>query len=178
MTSPLRLAALAATLAAFTAGCATYTGQTSDPDDPNRTRQGALIGAAIGAINGALTAYGGLQSFIVTLAALTAVRGVALLITQGYSTPIESNFLLPLGSGKLLGIYTPTWMAVAIIIISDGKLWLMGFQCPDGHSCCREESKTLGLPISGGSFNALTGIHAVTRYRLDPSGPIPRVSMP
>lgn len=76
------------------------------------------IGAAIGAINGALTAYGGLQSFIVTLAALTAVRGVALLITQGYSTPIESNFLLPLGSGKLLGIYTPTWMAVAIIIIS------------------------------------------------------------
>ena len=55
MTSPLRLAALAATLAAFTAGCATYTGQTSDPDDPNRTRQGALIGAAIGAAAGLLS---------------------------------------------------------------------------------------------------------------------------
>jgi len=77
-----------------------------------------LIGAAIGAINGALTAYGRLQSFIVTLAALTAVRGVALLITQGYSTPIESSFLLPLGNGKLLGLYTPTWMAIAIVAIA------------------------------------------------------------
>ncbi|HSD17217.1 MAG TPA: OmpA family protein [Thermomonas sp.] len=51
----LKLAALAATLAAFTAGCATYTGQTDDPNDPNRTRNGALIGAAIGAAAGLLS---------------------------------------------------------------------------------------------------------------------------
>jgi len=36
-------------------GCATYTGQTSDPDDPNRTRTGALIGAGIGAVAGLLS---------------------------------------------------------------------------------------------------------------------------
>ena len=76
------------------------------------------IGAGIGAINGALTAYGRLQSFIVTLAALTAVRGVALLITQGYSTPIDSTFLLPLGQGKLLGLYTPTWIAIATVAVA------------------------------------------------------------
>jgi simple sugar transport system permease protein len=76
------------------------------------------IGAAIGAINGALTAYGRLQSFIVTLAALTAVRGIALLITQGYSTPIDSTFLLPLGQGKLLGLYTPTWIAIVTVAIA------------------------------------------------------------
>lgn len=76
------------------------------------------IGAAIGVINGALTAYGKLQSFIVTLAALTAVRGIALLITQGYSTPIDSTFLLPLGNGKFLGLYTPTWMAIGAIAIA------------------------------------------------------------
>lgn len=75
-----------------------------------------LIGAGIGAINGALTAYGKLQSFIVTLAALTAVRGVALLITDGYSTPISSTFLLPLGNGKLLGLYTPTWIAIISVL--------------------------------------------------------------
>jgi simple sugar transport system permease protein len=75
-----------------------------------------LIGAGIGAINGALTAYGKLQSFIVTLAALTAVRGVALLITDGYSTPISSEFLLPLGNGKLLGLYTPTWIAIISVL--------------------------------------------------------------
>ncbi|QIL20676.1 OmpA family protein [Thermomonas sp. HDW16] len=55
MNSSLKLAALAATLAAFTAGCATYTGQTNDPNDPNRTKRGALIGAAIGAAAGLLS---------------------------------------------------------------------------------------------------------------------------
>lgn len=36
-------------------GCATYTGQTTDPNDPNRTRTGALIGAGVGAVAGAAT---------------------------------------------------------------------------------------------------------------------------
>ena len=45
--------ALAATLTF--AGCATYTGQTNDPNDPNRTRTGALIGAGIGAVAGLLS---------------------------------------------------------------------------------------------------------------------------
>ncbi len=35
--------------------CATYTGQTNAPDDPNRTGRGALIGAAIGAAAGLLS---------------------------------------------------------------------------------------------------------------------------
>lgn len=46
-------AALAGTL--LLAGCQSYTGQTSDPNDPNRTRQGALIGAGIGAVAGLLS---------------------------------------------------------------------------------------------------------------------------
>ncbi|MDP1707906.1 MAG: OmpA family protein [Gammaproteobacteria bacterium] len=37
------------------AGCATYTGQTTAPDDPNRTRTGALIGAGLGAVAGLLS---------------------------------------------------------------------------------------------------------------------------
>ena len=45
--------ALAATLTF--AGCATYTGQTTDPADPNRTQRGALIGAGIGAVAGLLS---------------------------------------------------------------------------------------------------------------------------
>ncbi|QCO67751.1 OmpA family protein [Luteimonas yindakuii] len=36
-------------------GCATYTGQSSDPNDPNRTRNNALIGAGIGAVAGLLS---------------------------------------------------------------------------------------------------------------------------
>ena len=47
-------AALATTLLA---SCATYTGQTNDPNDPNRTRTGALIGAGIGAVAGLLSGH-------------------------------------------------------------------------------------------------------------------------
>ena len=72
------------------------------------------IGAGIGFINGYLSAYSRLQSFIVTLAALTAVRGVALLITQGYSTPITVDWILAIGQGQFLGIYTSTWIALAV----------------------------------------------------------------
>ena len=55
MNQTLKLAALGATLAVFTAGCATYTGQTNDPNDPNRTQRGALSGAGIGAVAGLLS---------------------------------------------------------------------------------------------------------------------------
>lgn len=55
MNNPLKLGALAIALAAFSAGCATYTGQTNDPNDPNRTQRGALIGAAVGAAAGLLS---------------------------------------------------------------------------------------------------------------------------
>ena len=47
------VAALVATVTL--GGCATYTGQTNDPNDPNRTRNNALIGAGIGAVAGLLS---------------------------------------------------------------------------------------------------------------------------
>lgn len=72
------------------------------------------IGALVGLANGWLTAYARLQSFIVTLAALTAIRGVALLNTQGYSTPIEVDWILAIGQGQFLGIFTSTWIAVVV----------------------------------------------------------------
>jgi simple sugar transport system permease protein len=75
------------------------------------------IGAAIGLINGYLSAYSRLQSFIVTLAALTAVRGVALLITGGYSTPVDVDWILAIGQGQFLGIYTSTWIAIAVAAV-------------------------------------------------------------
>jgi outer membrane protein OmpA-like peptidoglycan-associated protein len=51
-TKPLTAALVAAVMLT---SCASYTGQTSDPDDPNRTQRGALIGAAIGAVAGILS---------------------------------------------------------------------------------------------------------------------------
>jgi outer membrane protein OmpA-like peptidoglycan-associated protein len=53
----LALTGLTAALAGALAlgGCASYTGQTSDPNDPNRTGRGAAIGAVAGAVLGAAT---------------------------------------------------------------------------------------------------------------------------
>ena len=53
----LAISGLCAALASavLLSSCATYTGQTNDPNDPNRTRTGALIGAGIGAVAGLLT---------------------------------------------------------------------------------------------------------------------------
>jgi len=50
-------AAIVTTLASslLLSSCATYTGQTRAPDDPNRTRNGALIGAGIGVVAGLLS---------------------------------------------------------------------------------------------------------------------------
>lgn len=42
-----------------------------------------LVGLAIGAINGALVTYGGIQAFVATLATMTAVGGAALYYTKG-----------------------------------------------------------------------------------------------
>ena len=47
--------ALAIASALLLSSCATYTGQTTAPDDPNRTQRGALIGAAVGAVAGLLS---------------------------------------------------------------------------------------------------------------------------
>jgi simple sugar transport system permease protein len=131
------------------------------------------IGALIGIANGFLTAYGRLQSFIVTLAALTAVRGVALLITQGYSTPIDSIFLLPLGQGKFLGLYTPTWMAIASVAGS----WYLFTQTRFGRYVVAVGSNAESLRRSGvdirkiqlwaltmtGLFAAVAGVATATR---------------
>jgi outer membrane protein OmpA-like peptidoglycan-associated protein len=54
-TTPALCAALAGTM--LLSSCATYTGQTSDPNDPNHTRTGALIGAGIGAVAGLLSGH-------------------------------------------------------------------------------------------------------------------------
>jgi simple sugar transport system permease protein len=131
------------------------------------------IGVALGALNGTLTAYGRMQPFIVTLAALTAVRGLALLITQGYSTPITSTVLLPLGQGRLAGIYTPTWIALGLVAV----MWYVFNRTRFGRYVVAVGSNAESLRRSGvdirriqlaaltltGLFAAIAGIMVATR---------------
>jgi simple sugar transport system permease protein len=80
---------------------------------------GLALGAIIGAINGYFIAFAGMPPFIVTLGTLSVVRGIALLITQGFSVPIENDgWFVELGRGRLLGIPTPALVAIAVLLAS------------------------------------------------------------
>lgn len=80
-----------------------------------------LLGAAIGLGQGWFVAYQGIPAFIVTLAGLSILRGVALYMTKGYSIPITDvpGFFL-LGRGTLLGIPVPA--IIALLVAAAGAL--------------------------------------------------------
>lgn len=74
-----------------------------------------LAGAACGLVNGSLIAWLGLPPFIVTLGALTAVRGVARL-AAGDSTVFNSDLPFSvIGNGNLLGV--PWLVVIAFLVI-------------------------------------------------------------
>jgi simple sugar transport system permease protein len=76
------------------------------------------LGLAIGSLNGYFTAYQIMPAFIVTLASLSILRGLAQLLTKGYSIPIEpdSPFLM-LGRGRIGDIPVPVIVALVVVIL-------------------------------------------------------------
>ena len=77
-----------------------------------------LLGSLIGLAQGWFTAYHGIPAFIVTLAGLSILRGIALYLTEGYSIPIRDvpGFLY-IGRGEWFGIPIPAIIAVAVVIL-------------------------------------------------------------
>jgi len=77
-----------------------------------------VCGALVGAMQGFFVAYEGIPAFIVTLAGLSVIRGVALLMTGGYSIPIPSNLaFVDLGRAWVLGVPLPALIAAAILVV-------------------------------------------------------------
>ena len=83
---------------------------------------GVLTGAAIGLINGLLVETLELSPIIVTLGALTAVRGLALTVAPDPIFNFPSSFLT-LGEGQFLGI--PYLSLIALVAIVIGAVVLM-----------------------------------------------------
>lgn len=65
-----------------------------------------LIGCLIGAING-LSIYKGMAPFIMTMSSMTVVRGIALLVTNGYSVSGVQDGFAWLGRGSVFGLPVP-----------------------------------------------------------------------
>lgn len=76
------------------------------------------LGLAAGVMHGWFAAYQGIPALIVTLAGLTAWRGVAQLLTQGYSISIDSDTLfVVLGQGQVGPIPVPAIIAAIVVIL-------------------------------------------------------------
>ncbi|OLP53161.1 ABC transporter permease [Rhizobium rhizosphaerae] len=77
------------------------------------------LGAVVGIIQGYFIAYERIPAFIVTLAGLSIIRGVALLITGGYSIPIEpTSPFVAIGRAWVFGIPAPALIAIIVLAVA------------------------------------------------------------
>lgn len=76
-----------------------------------------LLSAVLGLLNGFLVSVLGIQPIIATLILMTAGRGIAMLITGGLITTVNSAPYKWLGSGWLFGLPVAGWIAVVVFVI-------------------------------------------------------------
>ena len=75
------------------------------------------LSVVLGAWNGFLVSVLGIQPIIATLVLLTAGRGIAMLITEGQITTVDSAPYNQLGAGHILGFPTPFVIAIGIFAL-------------------------------------------------------------
>ena len=132
------------------------------------------LGAAIGAAQGWFIAYQAIPAFIVTLAGLSALRGLALLLTQGYSIPIAPNGLfLGLGRGWLLGVPVPAALAASVALAGHVALGRMRYgRRVVAVGANLEAARRVGMParritasvyVLSGAASALAGLIIAAR---------------
>ena len=74
-----------------------------------------IVGVAIGAFNGWVVTLG-VPAFVVTLAGLTSIRGLAFVYSDGYATPISDPVFVWIGRGDLFGINAPFLIAMVVAV--------------------------------------------------------------
>ncbi|MEQ1937780.1 ABC transporter permease [Mesorhizobium sp. CN5-321] len=77
-----------------------------------------LVGVAIGLFHGFGIVRMGLPPFIITLATLTSLRGVGLLITNGNSISIQSDAFQEFSRNSFIGIPNLFWMVILVAVPS------------------------------------------------------------
>ena len=75
-----------------------------------------LLGLAIGMFHGFAIVRMGLPPFIITLATLTSLRGVGLLITNGSTINIKNDAFNAFSRGDFLGLPNLFWMVVLVAV--------------------------------------------------------------
>ncbi|CTQ55626.1 Ribose transport system permease protein RbsC [Roseibium album] len=134
---------------------------------------GLVVGATVGLINGTAVAIFSIPPLIATLAMLTAVRGVAYILTGGlpvYGFPKEFSYL---GRGMVGYVPVPVTIMFAVIIIG----WLILNRTRYGRFIYAiggnlEAARLSGIPVKfnliityviAGVFSAIAGIIMLSR---------------
>lgn len=126
-----------------------------------------VLGLISGLVNGYFVRLG-LPPFVVTLAMLTTLRGIAFVVSDGYATPVRDPFVLWLGRGQIGPLHTPIVLAIMVAIIG----WVLLNKTRFGlHTLAvggREEAaRAMGIDVHGvklavygaiGLLGALAGI--------------------
>jgi simple sugar transport system permease protein len=79
---------------------------------------GIAAGCAWGLVNGWFSAFQGIPSFIVTLATMSVIRGIAQFRTEGFSIPIDKTTIIgQFGRMTFLGFTYQAWVALVVVLI-------------------------------------------------------------
>lgn len=85
-----------------------------------------IAGAALGAVSGLFVAFGRIQAFIVTLVAMTVLRGATLVYTDGRPVSIgvseAADSFWNLGGGYWMGVPIPIYMMFFVYVLCWGVL--------------------------------------------------------
>lgn len=107
-----------------------------------------LIAVVIGVVNGVLATYLRLNPLIVTLATMSIVTGVSLILTGGLTKPLLVDSFNWLGQGRVLGIPIPAILMLSVYLL----LWIMMQKTHFGRYAFAvggnpDASRLMGLPV-------------------------------
>jgi simple sugar transport system permease protein len=116
------------------------------------------VGGFCGLVNGWFSTYQGMPSFIVTLATMSVLRGIALLMTKGFSIAIPSTLVFAqLGQSSFLGLGLTAWVALVCVVIGGIVFYRMRFgQYITGIGSNEESVRRAGVRTNFVKMMALT----------------------
>ncbi|WP_159014667.1 ABC transporter permease [Acidisoma sp. S159] len=133
-------------------------------------------GAACGLVTGILVAYAGLPPFVITLAAMTAVRGFALIVSNGQPIMMDEDvgaWLTDFGSGFFLGVPDPVILMTVVFVVAGVVLNFTKFgRTVKAIGSNREAVRLSGIPVPryvmavyvvSGALAALAGVISTSR---------------
>ncbi|RFA13159.1 sugar ABC transporter permease [Subtercola boreus] len=112
-----------------------------------------LTGAAIGAINGWLVAFRGLEAFIVTLGMLALARGLVYAYTEGIPVSPDATDFRAIASSTVLGfpLIGILWLLLAVVIAFLVRRTVFGRRVYASGSN-KEAARAAGIPVRSTIF--------------------------